>query len=172
MIEAMKFVHIAAIALWAAGLVSLPSLYVQRAAITEDHTLYRLQRTVRFAYTNVLSPAAFTAVASGIALIFLREVFVPWFSLKLGFVALLGVAHVLTGLVIIRLFREGEGYPAWRCVAATILTALVVLAILILVLAKPAALPLELPAALFEPGGLKRLLDPLNPWSVTPSATP
>ncbi|MCG5242329.1 CopD family protein [Azospirillum doebereinerae] len=172
MIEAMKFVHIAAIALWTAGLVGLPSLYVQRAAITDDQSLYRLQKTVRFAYTTVLSPAAFTAVASGIALIFLREVFVPWFSLKLGFVALLGVAHVLTGLVIIRLFREGEGYPAWRCAAATILTALTVLAILLLVLAKPAALPLELPAALSEPGGLRRLLDPLNPWSVTPSTTP
>lgn len=175
MIEVMKVVHIAAIAFWAGGLVSLPSLYVQRAHVADDEALYGLQRMARFAYTRVVSPAAFVAVASGIALIFLREVFVPWLSLKLGFVAMLGVAHVLTGLVIIRLFREGEGYPPWRCVLTTATTGLVVVAILVLVLAKPDVagdVPIELPAVLGEPGGLKRLLVPLLPSWLIPWTTP
>ena len=47
MIALLKFVHIAAIAIWTAGLISLPSLYVQRAHVTSDDALYRMQRMTR-----------------------------------------------------------------------------------------------------------------------------
>lgn len=164
MILWLKFIHIAAISVWAAGLVSLPGLYVQRARVAGDDQLFTLQRIVRAAYVGLISPAAFLAVASGTALIFLRETFVPWFSAKLALVAVMVLLHALTGLVIIRLFREGEVYPVWRFAAVTGLTVLVVLAILVLVLAKP-DLDLALPPVLSEPGGLARLADRLNPWT-------
>lgn len=164
MIALLKFLHIAAIAIWTAGLISLPSLYVQRAYVTNDESLYRMQRMVRFAYVAIISPAAFIAVSSGIALSFLREVFAPWFSWKLGFVALLAMFHVFSGLVIIRLFRDGEVYPTWRFVLATASCCAVVTAILFLVLAKQAP-DVSLPRIMAEPGGLKRLLDPFNPWA-------
>lgn len=164
MIAWLKLVHIAAIAVWMAGLVSLPGLYVQRAHVADDEQLYRLQRTVRFAYLALVSPAAFIAVASGTALIFGREVFEPWLSLKLALVSLLALLHSLTGLVIIRLFREGEVYPVWRFLAVTALTMLLVLGVLYLVLAKPSVDGGLLPAVFSEPGALRRLFEDLNPW--------
>ena len=164
MIALLKFVHITAIAIWTAGLISLPSLYVQRAHVEDDDALYRMQRMTRFAFVALISPAAFIAVASGIALSFLRDVFSAWFSWKLAFVGLLAMFHVFSGLVVIRLFREGEVYPAWRFVLATASSCAVVVAILFLVLAKQAP-DLSLPPIMSAPGGLKRLLDPFNPWA-------
>lgn len=163
MITLAKFLHISAIAVWAAGIISLPGLYVQRAHVENRDALLRLQRIVRFAYVGVISPAAFLAILTGIVLIFLRGTFEPWFSMKLGFVAVLTMLHVLTGLVVIRLFREGEIYPVWRFVLATVVSSLVVIAILFLVLAKP-VVGLAIPAVFSEPGGLERLYRDLNPW--------
>ena len=60
--------------------------------------------------------------------------------------------------------KEGEVYPAWRFVVATASCCAVVLAILVLVLAKEAP-QISLPAVMSEPGGLGRLLEPLNPWA-------
>jgi protoporphyrinogen IX oxidase len=160
----LKLIHIATVAIWMAGLVSLPGLYVQRAYVVDDDQLFRLQRMVRFAYLALMSPAAFIAVASGTALIFLREVFEPWLSAKLALVGALTLLHSLTGLVIIRLFKEGEIYPVWRFVAATVVTVVLVLGVLFLVLAKPSLDADLLPAAFSEPGALRRLLEDINPW--------
>lgn len=159
----MKFVHIAAISVWSASLICLPGLYVQRAHVANEASLHRLQGLVRFLYVGITSPAAFVGIASGTALIFMRETYQPWFAAKLFFVGVLATIHVLTGLVIIRLFDEGEIYPVWRFVAVTLLTLLTVSVILSLVLAKP-ELPSLLPVALGEPGALRRLLADLIPF--------
>ena len=162
MSELLKTLHIAAIAVWAAGLLALPALYVQRRHVRRDDDLHRLQRMVRFAYIAVVSPLAFVAIASGTALIFVRETVQPWFAAKLALGAALAFVHVLTGLVVIRLFRKGETYPAWRFVATTALSAALIGAILWLVLAKP---PLPQAPDLFRPGALRELLRPFNPWA-------
>jgi protoporphyrinogen IX oxidase len=158
----LKFIHIAAISLWSAGLIGLPGLYVRRGQMAGGPALHRLQAQVRFLYTSVVSPAAFVGIATGTALIFLRETWAPWFAAKLLFVGVLATIHLLTGLVIIRLFEEGRTYPVWRSVAATILPVATATAILVLVLAKP-ELPAVLPDVLHEPGGLCRLLGDLTP---------
>jgi protoporphyrinogen IX oxidase len=156
----LKFLHIATIAIWSAGLVSLPGLYVQRAHARDDDTLYRLQGMVRFAYVALISPAAFIAIGTGTALILVQETFEPWFHLKLLLVALLVVVHVLTGLVIIRLFREGETYSSWRAVVVTILTVIVATAIIGVVLLKPDLGDQLLPDILSEPGALGDMFQP------------
>ncbi|MFN3550031.1 MAG: CopD family protein [Mesorhizobium sp.] len=167
MIVWLKLLHIAAVCVWMAGLVSLPGLYVQRAGVREGERLYLLQRTVRFAFLKLMSPAAFLAITSGAALIFATGVFMPWLSAKLALVAMLVLLHTLTGLVIIRLFEEGEVYPVWRFVAVTAVTVVLIVAVLALVLAKP-----ELdwrglvPVVLTEPGGLRRLVEDLSPWPI------
>lgn len=160
----VKLLHVGAIAIWAAGLISLPGLYVQRAGLGDGAALHRLHAMVRFLYVAIVSPAAFVAVGSGTALIFLRETFVAWFSLKLALVGAMVMVHILTGLVIIRLFAEGGSYPAWRFVAVTLGTLALVTAILVVVLAKP-EVPDLLPAALSEPGALGRIAEGLNPWA-------
>lgn len=159
----VKSLHIAAIAMWAAGLICLPGLYVQRAHVADDVSLHRLQAMVRFLYVALISPAAFVAVASGTALVFMRGTFEPWFSLKLVFVGAMVTLHILTGLVIIRLFEHGNVYPASRSVASTAATVLLVGAILTIVLAKP-DLPDLLPEMMSEPGALGRMADSLNPF--------
>ncbi|WP_144578988.1 CopD family protein [Agrobacterium sp. DE0009] len=163
MIALVKFLHFLAISIWVAGLVSLPSLYVQRAHVQTAEDRFRLQKIVRFSYIKVLSPAAFIAVASGTTLIFLQSTYLSWFSAKLVLVALLVLLHVLTGLVIIRLFNEGEVYPAWRFVVVTAVSSILAIGIVYLALAKP-EIPALLPCWFHEPGALKRILDPLIPW--------
>ncbi|WP_128254503.1 CopD family protein [Falsirhodobacter deserti] len=162
MSELLKIVHIAAIAVWCAGLISLPSLYVQRRHVKTKDELHRLQKTVRFGYIVIVSPLAFVAVGSGTALIFTEQVHQGWFAAKLAFVGVLAFLHVLTGLVVIRLFREGERYTAWRFVTTTVMAAGTAAVILWLVLAKPEFPPLA--AGLFAPGGLRDLVAQINPW--------
>ncbi|SNR26396.1 hypothetical protein EYF88_00495 [Paracoccus sediminis] len=162
MTEILKALHIAAIAVWSAGLLSLPALYVQRRHVRHDDDLHRLQRMVRFSYIALVSPMAFVGIASGTALIFVQTAVQPWFAAKMAFVAALAFVHVLTGLVVVRLFREDGVYPAWRFVAVTAATAFLIAAILWLVLAKPV---IPQAADMFRPGALSGLLRPFNPWA-------
>ena len=159
----LKFLHVTAIAVWSAGLISLPGLYLRRAHVADEDSLHRLQSLVRFLYVRIVSPAAFVAVGSGIALIFLRGTFEPWFSVKLLLVGALVVGHILTGLVIIRLFEEGNVYPVWRFLLVTIVSLAVVCGILFVVLGKP-GIPDVFPAAMREPGALRDIVLELNPF--------
>lgn len=159
----LKILHLAAIAIWSAGLICLPGLYVQRAHVPSRESKHRLQAMVRFLYVAVLSPAAFVGIGSGTALIFVRHAFEPWFSLKLALVGVMVTIHILTGLVIVRLFESGNVYPVWRFVAVTAATLAAVTSVLIVVLAKP-DLPDLIPDAMAQPGALKRLADGLNPF--------
>ncbi|MQY46578.1 hypothetical protein GAO09_11035 [Rhizobiales bacterium RZME27] len=165
LIALLKFVHITMIAIWAAGLISLPGLYVQRAHVKDKDALYRLQMMVRYAYVTIISPSAFIAVATGTALIFGQQTYAPWFSIKLLFVGVLVVLHVLTGLIIIRLFKEGEFYPVWRFVMATAITAVVAAVIVFLALAKP-LIETEFADELMRPGGLRTLVERFSPWPI------
>lgn len=157
----VKGLHLAAIAFWVAGLVCLPGLYLRRTRVRDRDSFHRLHALVRFLYVGIVSPAAFLAVASGTALVFLRQTFDVWFFLKLAFVAVLVVLHVLAGTVIVSLFRRGRTYPLWRRIVAVTAVLLASGAILLLVLAKPDLAGL-LPAILYEPGGLRRLAGALN----------
>lgn len=100
-----KLIHIAAVALWVGGLVSLPYLLVQTRYVNVAAP-ERLHRFVRFLHITIVSPAAFVAVAAGIALIFLREIYFVWFSAKLYLVAVLVICHVRIGQLIISSFES------------------------------------------------------------------
>src|SRR5690606_20968502 len=52
----IKFIHVAAIALWSGGLVALPFLYHQRKGL-EGEELHRLHAFTRFFYVGLVSPA-------------------------------------------------------------------------------------------------------------------
>src|SRR5690606_17007762 len=118
---------------------------------------------VRFLYVGILSPAAFIAIGSGTALIFLRQPYHPWFSIKLALVGLLVIAHIVNGLVIVRLFEAGNLFPHWRLLSLAALCLAVVLAILSVVRAMPEFSDV-LPAAFGEPGGRRRVFDAFNPF--------
>lgn len=167
MMLAIKSLHLIAIAIWASGLVCLPGLYRQRKKLRDHAALSRLQGVARFLYVVVISPAAFLAIGSGTALIFIRHVFEPWLFVKLVMVGAMVTVHVITGLVIVRHFEDGGDYPAWRFVAVTILSASIVTAVLFLALAKP-DVPALAASAMFEPGALGQqfgdIVNDLNPF--------
>ena len=97
----LKFVHLAAIALWSGGLIALPFLFWQRRALEAGLDLDRLHRVARLVYVELTSPAAFIAIGSGTALIFLQATFQEWFSLKMLLVGIMAMLHVLAGLVLV-----------------------------------------------------------------------
>ena len=155
--------HIASIVIWCGGLIALPGLFACRPAVESPGQLYRLQRFVRYAYVQAISPAAFMAVATGLLLIFAREAFTPWMALKLLAVGLLVLLHLRAGHVIQRLFEPGRSYARWRQPASVVAVLAAAGAILWLVLAKPVLDLGRLPDWLRSPGGLQDLLDTMIP---------
>lgn len=173
MMAFVKFVHIAAIAIWAAGLLTLPLCYrqlgqLQAARNAPPHHAepeLRLHRAVRFIYVIVVSPAAFIAVGSGILLIFQRSMVAPWFSVKLALVAALVVAHTLAGLTLSRIFDQANSYPPWRSLVTATLVFVLTCAIFTLTLSKPnLTTDRVFPPAFSEPGALKPLIQSIIPW--------
>lgn len=160
----LKAVHILALGVWVGGLLLFPALLAERGNHPAGPALHRMHRRARFLYTAVLSPAAILAIASGTALIFLREVYVPWFAAKLLLVAGLAMIHVFAASRIVELFKE-EQPPRYALGAfAFAATSLLAAGTLTLVLAKP---DLPLPggpgADLFSPGGLGHWLEDAFP---------
>lgn len=160
----VKFVHVLAIAFWSAGLICLPFLYLQRYRLNGD-ALHRLHNFTRFFYVALVSPAAFVAVGSGIALIFLQTTVEAWFSVKLALVAAMVIIHVTSGALILRLFEPHQNYPFWRFAAVSTLTVSIIGLILFVVLGKPQWTTPGAIETLFAPGALGDLLGELIAWS-------
>lgn len=155
-----KFLHVGAICVWSAGLIGLPVLYRQRAGLHEQ-SLYRLHAFTRSLYIAYVSPAAFVAIGSGTALIFLQGTYENWFSAKLFFVAVLTFLHIFSGLMILRLFEPEGVYPAWRFALVMPLTLFTVLSILMLVLGKPEIAFPQGVEDFFAPGALRDMAEPI-----------
>jgi len=148
-----KALHLVALAIWCGGLIVLPMmLSLHDPAVSQDD--YRIIRhSTHLAYTMVVTPAAVIAVIAGTWLIFLREAFVPWLFAKLVFVALLLALHAWTGRSIVRLAEEpGTHRPPSPYLPGAAVIACTV-AILLLVLGKPALDWLVLPEWLSTPRG-------------------
>ena len=139
MIVAIKFLHIAALCLWCAGLIGLP-LVLARHQVSDDQSEYsRLRVLTHRAYTGIVTPAAVIAIAMGTALVFLRGLFVPWMFAKLVGVGVLVLLHAWIGHVTLIVGeRQGSYDPprGWPVMTVAIATGAIV-AILLLVLGKP-----------------------------------
>jgi protoporphyrinogen IX oxidase len=154
----LKFVHLGAIAVWSGGLLALPFLFWQRRAhAAAAPELERLHRITRLVYVELTSPAAFIAIGSGTALIFLQATFAEWFSIKMVLVGLMAMLHVVAGLVMHQLFSPTGRFGRGSFVALSVAYAVLITAILWVVLAKPHIDSNQFAVRLFEPGGLARL---------------
>jgi uncharacterized membrane protein len=166
MIWMTKLLHLSAISVWAGGLLVMPFLLRQRSGLV-DEPLHRLHRLVRTLYVSLLSPAAFVAIASGTALIFLQSTFFEWFSVKLLVVGILSALHVRAGLLVLAVFDRDGSISRGGALATTGATVAAVTAILVVVLWKPLIDVDDLAPGLFQPGGLAKILAPVTVW-VTP----
>lgn len=161
----MKFAHLAGIALWAGGLVTLPFLMRQKDGLA-GHDLHRLHRMVRLFYVGILSPAAFVSIATGTVLIFLQATYVEWFTLKLVFVGVMAALHVWLGLLVLSVFEDGGRLPRWGARLLTLGIASSAAAVLVVVLWKPRLSMYQLAPGLFQPGALAEILQPLTAWVI------
>lgn len=153
LVPIFKGVHIAALLIWCSGLLILPVMLARHEPAIGADDYIHIRRAAHLTYTLCVTPAAVVAVIAGTWLIFLREVFVPWFYAKMVFVALLVVLHAWIGHVLVMTAEKpGSQTPPSPVVPAGAIL-LVVTAILSLVLAKPAADWLEMPDWLTEPRG-------------------
>jgi uncharacterized membrane protein len=152
----LKFVHLAAIAVWSAGLIALPFLFVQRAKLQAGPELDRLHRVARLVYVELASPAAFIAIGSGTALIFLQATFEAWFSFKMLLVGLMAMLHVVAGLVLAKVFLPGGRFDRRSFTGLTSAYVLLTVGVIWVVLAKPHIDLNAVAAGLFKPGGLSR----------------
>jgi protoporphyrinogen IX oxidase len=155
---ALKFIHLATIAIWSGGLLALPFLFWQRRALEAGPDLDRLHRIARLVYVELTSPAAFIAIASGTALIFVQATFEEWFSIKMVLVGLMAMLHVVAGLVMHQLFSPSGRFGRLSFVVLSSSYAALIVAILWVVLAKPHIDSNQFAAHLFEPGALGRMV--------------
>lgn len=93
----LKAIHISALIVWCAGLLSLPGLLARHKHARSDHAFRRLRGMTRFSYIVIASPAAVIAIASGMGLIAFTDISGGWFPLKLSAVAMMAVFHVYCG---------------------------------------------------------------------------
>ena len=96
-----KLIHIAAITVWAAGLLYLPGLFAAHPRYAgSDSEFRRLRLQTRIVYVALMSPAAVIAVVSGTALVFLAAAIGGWIVLKLTAVTGMVLLHVYMGKVL------------------------------------------------------------------------
>lgn len=146
----LKAIHVTMLALWCAGLFALPMMLAHHDPASGQTEYRRIRRATHYGYTFVVTPAALFTIGSGVLLVFLRETFVPWMFFKLIFVTLLVAFHAWVSYVLVAV-AETEGFHAPPSPALPLFLLLVpILAILVLVLAKP-DLHLPMPGWLLEP---------------------
>ena len=158
----LKFVHLAAIAIWSGGLIVLPFLFWQRRTVGVGLDLDRLHRMTRFVYVEMTSPAAFIAIGTGTALIFLQATFQEWFSLKMVLVGTMVMLHVLAGLVLVRVFSPDGRFGLFSHVALTSAYLVLIAAIIWIVLAKPHIDSAQFAPDLFKPGALRQFFSEIR----------
>lgn len=151
MIAALKFVHLAGISCWAAGLIALALLMLVFGTTNDedDYVEYRLFTHVT--YISFVTPAALIAIASGTALCFAAGIFEPWLLLKLAFVAGMVLVHTWLGHLIQRSGEERRSKWFTAPFAGLALVPLIC-AVIGLALVKPQAATLSdlLPAQLLS----------------------
>lgn len=165
----LKFLHIAGICVWIAGLACLAALLFDHRKVRDQQDFARVRMGSRFVYMGLASPAAFIAVGAGGALLFVADALHPWMFAKLAAVGVLVFAHVNYGYILTHLADEEADGPTLRIHASTAMLAASSAAILWLVLAKPPLAEGAAPGWISEPGLLRH---PADRVSAPPAAVP
>ncbi|MBK5926446.1 CopD family protein [Rhodobaculum claviforme] len=162
MIAALKFLHIAALSVWCAGLLALPvvmQVYGRHPAMRSQARYAEFRLLAHRSYTRIVTPAAVVAIAAGSGLIVALRLVDPWMLAKLAAVSGMVLVHAWLGHLVAQSGeRAGDLAAGWRLPSPLIALWLglpLMAAVLWLVLAKPdlSDLAAGLPAVLTEPQG-------------------
>jgi putative membrane protein len=149
----LKALHLGLIAIWVAGLIALPHMLARHDRAIVQAEFARIRRATHYGYVWVVTPAAVLAIASGAALVFLRDVFTGWIFAKVVLVSGLVALHAWVGHTIIHVAEtEGRHEPPGPVLPA-LATGVLVIGILCLVLAKPALDWIDWPDWMLAPRG-------------------
>ena len=158
----IKAAHLVFLCLWVAGLFALPRMLARHDRTIAQEEFTQIRRATHFGYVWVITPAAVLAIASGTALVFLREVFTGWAFAKFVLVAVLVGVHAWIGHTIIEVAEtEGRHEPP-EPLLPTLVISVLVIGILALVLGKPELDDLPFPAWLMQPLGRQLPFDVPN----------
>lgn len=133
----VKAVHIAALIIWCAGLVALPLALGSHERDEAQADYARLRRITHYSYIRLVTPAAVVAIIAGTTLVFLRATFEPWLFAKLVAVGLLVSLHALIGHTVVLMSERAGDYVPPSAVPLILVTLATMVAVLVLVLAKP-----------------------------------
>lgn len=175
MIALTKTLHIAALVIWCASLVTLPLLLGLHRLIAADpapHAMQdkytRFRRVTHMAYTGVATPSGVIAIAAGTVLIFAAQVVDVWLLAKLMLVAGMALGHAWLGHMIVQSYEKDVHWRMPPPALSLLVTVPCMLGILWLVLVKPdlADWLQRLPTWMREPLALdiQALLAPVRQW--------
>lgn len=164
MIAGLKFLHIAGLSLWCAGLLMLPLLLERADNPVRQGEAARMRLFAHYAYNFLVSPAAVLATIAGGGLLFARWVFEPWMFAKLAFIGLLILLHTYLGHWVTRLGEAGYVRPLVPPALVLIAALGVMAAILLLVLGKPQLDAAMMPDWLRTPLNRQLVLPPVPSW--------
>lgn len=147
----LKALHLGFLALWIAGLFALPQMLARHDPGLLNSEFAQIRRATHYSYVWAVTPAAVLAIATGSALIFLRDIFTVWLFGKLILVTGLVAIHAWVGHTIIAVAEtDGQHNPPDALVPGLVTLGLVV-GVLVLVLSKPELEELPVPAWLMAP---------------------
>jgi protoporphyrinogen IX oxidase len=133
----IKLLHVAAIAMWSAGLVYLPALFAEHARTEPGDPFRRLRHRTRLTYVVLTSPAAVIAVVTGTIMIPLVATMGIWLVYKLAAVGLMVLIHVYFGRLMGLLYDDpGMRRPGLH-LALLVPVVVVISLVLVAVTAKP-----------------------------------
>ncbi len=168
----LKFLHMAALSIWVAGLLYLPAMLLAHHRIKDQQDFARIRMGSRFIYMGLVSPAAFIAIGAGAALLLTSDALHPWMFVKLMAVGVLVIAHMQYGHILAHLADEQAQAPTVRVIFVAGAVCLSAALSLWLVLAKPHVPTDFLPRWAIEPGLLQRQEAPEAPPPPVPALPP
>jgi len=161
MVTGLKFLHIASLAMWCAGLLLLPLLLRRADKPVTAGEAARMRVFAHHAYNFCISPAAVIATVAGGGLLFARWVFEPWMFAKLVQIGALVLLHTYLGHCVARLGEEGSVRPAVPPAVLLVAGVSIIGAILFTVLFKPHLDAGMMPAWLRSPLDRQLVLPPV-----------
>lgn len=133
--------HIAALVTWCASLLYLPALiagiHTEQIEIVEPQHKYG--SVARFVFTHIATPAALIAIFSGTGVFLFNRTVEVWLIAKLTLVTGLVIAHGFAGLLLLHTQDPSTKPVRGWCWLLSGVSAALMLAIVWVVLAKPAA---------------------------------
>ncbi len=149
----LKAMHVGFVCFWIAGLLALPGMLARHDRAIGQPDFHRIRQATHYGYIYVVTPAAALAVASGLTLIFARELFEPWMFAKLVLVAGLVTLHAWVGHTIVLVAETVGAHTPPPPLIPSLLLGAVITGILLLVLGKPDLAVLPMPDWLLQPLG-------------------